>query len=71
MPVGSRGGLLFLWHPNIFVHILGLNHNMLYVLVYADLPHTYFVLSIIYGLSSFHDKHNFWDTMEALTDSIA
>lgn len=37
-PIGTRGGLLFLWRLNILVHILGFNHNMLSVFVYPDLP---------------------------------
>lgn len=60
-----------MWRPNILVHILGFKRNMLSVVLDPDLPHTSFVLSMIYGPSRFSHKHQFWDNMEDLAASIS
>lgn len=58
-PLGSRGGLLFLWRSNISVQILGFNSNMISVFVYPDLPRQAFILTMVYGPSRYHDKRFF------------
>lgn len=50
---------------------MGSNLNILSVLVYPDLSHSSFVLSIISGPSRYLEKHLFWDNLANLADSIS
>lgn len=68
-PIGSRGGLLFLWSPNVPVTVLSYSQWMINVFLYLDLPQQSFLLTLAYGPSRCSDKHHFWDSLHSISAS--
>lgn len=58
-----------MWRPNISVNILGSSQWMMNVLVYPNLPHFSFLLSLAYCPTQYYGKCQFWDSSQLLAAS--
>ncbi|XP_026416709.1 uncharacterized protein LOC113312172 [Papaver somniferum] len=69
-PQGLSGGLVLLWKHGFSYNIIDTSHNMINVVVQADLSKPECLLTCMYGYSNYSKKKVQWNHIQAISNDI-
>ena len=70
-PVCCKRGLAFAWRPGLDFEVVQQSQHIPNLLIFSDLGHVPWMLTLIYGPTTWQDKTRFWQQMNSLSIAFA